>query len=270
MTATTARSAEKSARHPLAPLTVTEAGTAAKLALAATGDGARLVYVALAEPDKAAVLGWDGGALPREALVVTYEKPARMTWMITVSLDENAVTAKVPVPGAQPPIMMDEWMADGEGIKADPSFRAAVARRGITDMSRIQVDAWPASNFGLDVDKTGRRLARGVAYLLDGPGCNPYAKPIENLVAIWDRDAGFEEVLIWTDQVWPVGQPLEVKRATMFEAASIHTSCTVWPLMSIPRIAWACASASWRSLATLIPPALPRPPICTCALTTQG
>jgi len=32
-------------------------------------------------------------------------------------------------------------------------------------------------------------------------------------------DAGFEEVLIWTDQVWPKDQPLEVKRAAMFGAA---------------------------------------------------
>ena len=30
------------------------------------------------------------------------------------------------------------------------------------------------------------------------------------------------------------------------------------------------SSASWRSLASLMPPALPRPPISTCALTTQG
>jgi hypothetical protein len=32
--------------------------------------------------------------------------------------------------------------------------------------------------------------------------------------------ASFEEVLIWTDQVWPVGQPLHVNRSTMFEAAT--------------------------------------------------
>jgi hypothetical protein len=38
MTVTTARSAEISARHPLAPLTVEEAGAAARLALAATGE----------------------------------------------------------------------------------------------------------------------------------------------------------------------------------------------------------------------------------------
>ena len=32
-------------------------------------------------------------------------------------------------------------------------------------------------------------------------------------------DEGFDEVLIWTDQVWPAGQLLEAKREAMFAAA---------------------------------------------------
>ena len=32
-------------------------------------------------------------------------------------------------------------------------------------------------------------------------------------------DEGFEEVLIWTDQVWPADEPLEAKRSAMFAAA---------------------------------------------------
>jgi primary-amine oxidase len=205
MTVTTSRSAEVSARHPLAPLTVEEAGAAARLALAATGDGARVVSVALAEPDKSVVLSWDGTALPRKALAVTYAKPAGLTWMITIDLAAGAVTARVPVPGAQPSIMIDEWMANAAGIRADPSFQAACAKRGVTDMACVQVDPWPASYFGLDIDKSGKRLARGVAYVLDGPGGNPYAKPIENLVAIWDRDAGVM-VELQDGEVIPVPQ----------------------------------------------------------------
>ena len=229
MTATTDRSVSVSARHPLAPLTIDEAATAARLALAAAGDGARLVYIALDEPDKAAVLGWDGAplprtVLPRTVLAVIYARPQGLTWMITVSLDEASVTGKVPLPGAQPPIMMDEWVANAEGVKADPGFQAAVARRGITDMSRIQIDPWPASYFGLDVDSRGRRLARAVAYVLDGPGCNPYAKPIENLVAIWDRDAG-EMVEIQDGEVVPVPQA-----AGRYDAASFPVQRTMAPL----------------------------------------
>ncbi|MGH3248688.1 MAG: hypothetical protein ACRDOI_21140, partial [Trebonia sp.] len=139
------------ARHPLAPLTVAEAGTAARLALEAVGPGGRLAYVALAEPAKEAVRGWDGTPHPRAALAVVYARPQRLAWMVTVSLDAGTVTARVPVPGAQPSLTADEWYGSGELCKSDPGFRAALARRGITDVSAVQVDAWPASNFGLAV-----------------------------------------------------------------------------------------------------------------------
>ena len=76
-------------------------------------------------------------------------------------------------------------MANTDQIKADPGFRAALARRGITDMSMIQVNPWPASNFGLEIDASGRRLARGVAYLLDGPGSNPYGFTVDDGLLTW-------------------------------------------------------------------------------------
>jgi hypothetical protein len=43
------------------------------------------------------------------------------------------------------------------------------------------------------------------------------------------------------------------------EAADVHAEDRLRVLLGLVR-----------SLATLMPPALPRPPICTCALTTQG
>ena len=67
------------------------------------------------------MLGWDGTLLPRAALAVTWERAKRLTWMITVSLDENAVTAKVLVPGARPPILMEEFTAAGIRIRDDPA-----------------------------------------------------------------------------------------------------------------------------------------------------
>ena len=188
------------ARHPLAPLTVGETAAATRLALDAC-PGARLVYCALQEPARETVLGWDGGAVPRLARCVLYDRPARMTWLVTAAVDTRVVTSRVPVPGVQPPIMAEEWAGNADQIKADPGFRAALARRGVTDLSRVQVDPWPASNFGLEVDRSGRRLARGVAYVLDGPGSNPYARPVENLVAVLDRDTGEVVELIDGDVV---------------------------------------------------------------------
>src|SRR6185437_16878446 len=50
--------------------------------------------------------------------------------------------------------------------------------------------------------------------------------------------------------------------------AATITRLTTWPLMSRPRIACAASYASSAVFATLTPPALPRPPTFTCALTT--
>jgi primary-amine oxidase len=203
------------ARHPLAPLTVAEAAAACRLALASgVGPGTRVVYCALAEPPKDAVLGWDGRAVPRDVLCVLYDRAARTTWGVTVRLDDRAVASRVVLPGIQPPVMTEEWLANAEQIKADAGFRAALARRGITDMSRVQVDPWQAGHFGLDIDASGRRLARGVAFLADGPGGNPYARPVENLVAIADRDTG--EVVELID-----GEPIPVPAGSgRYDAAS--------------------------------------------------
>ena len=56
----------------------------------------------------------------------------------------------------------------------------------------------------------------------------------------------------------------------MSDAFSIQTRRTTCPRMSMPRIAAACASASSGVFASLMPPAFPRPPTSTCALTTTG
>jgi primary-amine oxidase len=180
------------ARHPLAPLTLAEVRTACRIATSYSeaDPGSRVVYCALVEPAKELVLGWAGEPLPREAVCVLYERPTRRTFMVTVCLDSEAVRDCVHVPGAQPPIMMEEWIANGEQLRADPRFQAVLARRGVTDMSLVQIDPWPASNFGLDVDASGRRIARAVVYVLDDPGDNGYAHPVENLVVLLDRDTG--------------------------------------------------------------------------------
>src|SRR3954468_3333173 len=56
----------------------------------------------------------------------------------------------------------------------------------------------------------------------------------------------------------------------MSDADSIQSRRTMCPLMSSPRMSRAFCSASAGSSASLTPPALPRPPVRTCALTTTG
>lgn len=184
-------SRDTEARHPLAPLTAPELSSAVAIinASGVVGPNVRFVWCALEEPAKQAVLDRTAGA-QRTVLCVVYERELRRTLVITVSLDRQAVLRSEECTVGEPQILDEEWFAGAVAVKADLQFQKALARRGITNLSTVRIEPWPAGNFGLPVDKLGRRLARAVAYVAEQPGDNPYARPVENLVAVVDRDTG--------------------------------------------------------------------------------
>ena len=71
--------------------------------------------------------------------------------------------------------------------RADPRFVAALAKRGITDIDRVQVDPWSAGNYGLP-DEAGRRISHTFCWYRSSPDDNGYAHPIEGLCAVIDLD----------------------------------------------------------------------------------
>jgi primary-amine oxidase len=214
------------ARHPLAPLTVDEVAATCRLVKTSglVDPGVRIAYCALVEPPKQLLRTWKGSPLGRLVLCVVYDRATNRTTTVTVSLDEGTVVGATDLPGVQPPIFNEEWITDPEHLKADPGFQAAMARRGITDLTMVQIDPWLASNFDLEVDRTGRRLARCVAYVLDGAGDNAYAHPVENLVAVLDRNTG-EVVELIDGDVVPV--PTASGR---YDAASVGPTRELAPL----------------------------------------
>lgn len=213
-------------RHPLAPLTANEIAKAGAV-VRASGEvpsAVRFVSCALHEATKEVVLDWQGEFVARQVEVVVYERAMRLTTVLLVSLDEERVVSATAVPGAQPLILDEEWAADADHIKADPRLRAALARRGVTDLATVLVEPWPAGNFDLDLDAPGRRLARGVAYVVEDHRDNPYARPIENLVAIVDRDTG-DVVKVEDGEIVPV--PEDRGR---FDAGSVAEARALAPL----------------------------------------
>ena len=74
--------------------------------------------------------------------------------------------------------------------KADPDWQAAVRRRGVEDMRRVQIDMWPGSGPLPDgVDPT-HRLARTIAFVREDKTDNGYARPLQGLIAHVDLTAG--------------------------------------------------------------------------------
>jgi len=179
---------ERALTHPLDPLDADEIEAAAGACRRRDlGEDSRFVTIALLEPDKRALLEWEqGGAEPaREAEVVILDRSARETVEATVAVVSGEVTRWQRRADIQPMAVVSELVEAEQAVLLDPAFQAAMARRGVTDMGIVQVDAWPAGHFGPD-EETGQRLCRAVAFLKPAPGDSEWAHPVDGVIVLLD------------------------------------------------------------------------------------
>jgi primary-amine oxidase len=149
----------------------------------------RFITIALREPPKDIVLALreqrDTPPVQREAEVVLLDQGAGMTHEVVVSLANESIVDWCQRDGVQPLATVAELSEAEELVRLDPQFQAALKLRGIIDFEKVQIDAWPAGNFGYD-DEVGLRLARCVAFIRDRPGDNEWAHPVDGLIALVD------------------------------------------------------------------------------------
>jgi primary-amine oxidase len=179
-------------RHPLDPLTAAEIEAASSILkrdrdLAAT---ARFVYVTLKEPPKDAVLTYQPGqAFDREAHIVLRERAERRTYEAVVSITADEVRLWREVPGVQPAVMLEEFLATEATVKKDARWQEAMRRRGVTDFGHVMIDPWSVGYNGLE-DAAGQgRFIRPLTWVRQGdPDDNGYARPVEGLIVRFDLD----------------------------------------------------------------------------------
>lgn len=198
----------------LDPLSVDEIATASSLVrcapeFASLVGRVRFITTGLREPPKQIMLNLreqpDAPLPPREAEVVLIAHGDGSTHEVIVSLTERIVLDWRRREGVQPLAAVEELAEAEEVVRVNPEFQAALRLRGVTDFDLVQIDAWPAGNFGND-DEVGSRLARCVAFLRDRPADNEWAHPVDGLIALVDLNR--QEVLRVEDHgVVPV--PLE-------------------------------------------------------------
>ena len=200
---------ESIVRHPLDPLDLGE--IAAIRALLDRDprctNAMRVTTLELREPAKPDVLAHrPGNAVVRAGRLVLLNSETGDIIEVVADLTAGRIASWDAVnAGGQPPIILDEFFKIATIVKSDPAWRAAVARRGITeaDYDLVQVDPFSAGNFGYP-EEQGRRLVRAVAYWRGGPKDNGYAHPIEGVVAVVDLIAG--RILTLVDD--PVAIPI--------------------------------------------------------------
>ena len=174
--------------HPLDPLTAEEIAEASSILRSERNLGPRVRFetIVLKEPAKEEVLGFrPGDQIRRNAFLVVLDNDDEATYEATVCLDEGRVTDWKHIAGVQPRIMFEEFVECEAAVKADPGFRQALEKRGISDPDLVMVDPWSAGNYGY-ADEEGKRLVLTRNFLRSSPTDNGYARPIEGLSALVD------------------------------------------------------------------------------------
>ncbi|MGH8012813.1 MAG: primary-amine oxidase, partial [Candidatus Binataceae bacterium] len=176
-------------RHPLDPLSAEEIRTAVRVFRTHWPASAnmRFVSVNLHEPAKGELENGGGQAFDRRAFVIVLDLGERRVLEAIISLREETLLSCEERRGVQPGIIIEEFMMCENAVKADPRWRAALTRRGITEFDKAIVDPWSAGAYG-DERFPGRRLAQGLTWIRGSDADVGYGRPVEGLVTFVDLE----------------------------------------------------------------------------------
>jgi primary-amine oxidase len=190
MTDTAARGesgTDRLAGHPLDPVSASEyrAGREILAQAGLLAGPVSFAYYGLAEPAKNEVLSGTGTAAERRLRAFLINTSTGESSDVIVSLTRSRVVSARPVDTrteGQPPILDAEYALVEEIVNADPAWRQAMARRGLTDLSVIRICPITAGAFG-PPEEDRLRLVRVLAFVQAGEHDLAWAHPVDGLTA---------------------------------------------------------------------------------------
>jgi primary-amine oxidase len=135
------------------------------------------------EPDKARLRA--GEAASRQARALVLDRTSAATYDVLVDLDLEQIVSSTQLTDGGAQMLHDEGEIVQQVAKADPAYVEALAKRGITDLTLVQLDPFGTANLS-DIDLRGRRLWACVSYYRHFPEDNAYAHIVEGVLAIID------------------------------------------------------------------------------------
>src|SRR5579862_5618774 len=180
------------APHPLAPLSAIEIEAASAALKQAKGlsETARFVYVTLYEPSKDEVRAYENGeAIPdRLVKVVIRERAEHATYEAVVNVTTAEVTQFDQVPGVQPSVMLEEFLAAEDIVRRDPRWQEAMRKRGIENFDLCMIDPWSTPNVEPGVGPEDGRFVSPLTGVRDDPDDNGYAHPVDGVITRVELD----------------------------------------------------------------------------------
>ncbi len=179
------------AGHPLDPLTADEFRQVASVLRRdrGVGDRWRFASIELREPAKESLTArCDGTGAPvsRDALAVCWDRDTGLAYRAVVSLAGDAVVSWDELPGQQPNMTVDEWHECDVLLHGDPRLIEALARRGITDLSRVVTDMWAYPPAQIPPRYRGLRLGWADVWYRGSEQGSPYAHHLSGLHPVID------------------------------------------------------------------------------------
>jgi primary-amine oxidase len=177
--------------HPLDPADGAEflAGRQILADAGLLGDTVRFAYYGLEEPPKDEVLtGPPAGRPGRRLRAFLIDVATGESADVVVSLGENLlVSHRVidPPSEGQVPIISEDFAVVEEVVRADPDWRAAMARRGLTDVTKIRACPQTAGSFDEGEDER-RRFVRVLAFRQEREHDYVWAHPVDGITAYVD------------------------------------------------------------------------------------
>jgi primary-amine oxidase len=179
------------AKHPLEPLSADEFRRTADILRRdqAVTDSWRFASIELKEPPKQDVKTWTpGDPVGRASLAVLWNREDNQAYEGVVDLVDDAVRSWTHLPGVCPNFTVDEWHDCDEAMRAHPDVIAALAARGITDMSLLLIDVWTYGKALMPEQWRDRRLGWCDVWRREAPGSNPYAHLVSGIKFIVDMN----------------------------------------------------------------------------------
>jgi primary-amine oxidase len=180
--------ADAHADHPLDPVTAAEflAGREVLAGAGLLGEAVRFAYYGLDEPPKEQVL--EDPAPERRLRAFLIDTKSGESSDVVVSLTTQQVVSRRvldPRVDGQLPILDQDFAVTEEAVRADPEWRAAMARRGLTDVSKIRLCPLTAGSFD-EPDEQGRRMVRVLAFVQAEPSDYAWSHPVDGVAAHFD------------------------------------------------------------------------------------